>query len=242
MAATIIMKLLIVILIIPVLTYGQTSISGRVSLCDDFDKSFSIKGHLTYNQSKKRKSKRNARSVDTLRVSIEAFKNETLEENHFTDIDGKFHFTLDNGYEYRIRFSINKLIYRDTLISVLGNEIPNMEVCLSDTTFHNFFLSKIPYDSIRAKEDIKNGTIQIVSLHGQGSGCSISILDYLDEDEITEIESNLGIKFHVEFIEYRMPTKYIHQRELEYNQVVYDYLDSTYNGNSHEIIMSTLMD
>jgi hypothetical protein len=136
---------------------------------------------------------------------------------------------------YRLKFQLIGIIYKDTVIN-LQSDIDNIKICLSDSGLHNYYLKKIPYDSIRAKMDIKNDSIKIMTLASNiFYGCRLNFLDYLSEEEKRKIEKKFGFVYSYESFD-RIDQYYLDQRQKEYNDIVYKYLDDKLNGNSRELI------
>ena len=237
-----VMRFFVILLMIPTIASAQVSVSGRVELCEGFLTTLSIPGKLTFKEGKRRKSKHVERTLDTLLASFDVFQNDELKKQYLTDARGNFIFYADSNSSYKLRFRLHSLIYTETVLYTQTDDISDLTVCLSDTSWHNHFLRKIPFDSIKAKSDLESGLIQLVRISGYHRGCSLSIMDYFTPEDVAQIEHEFGLIFRNVYIEDKLPAEYLHQRETEYNAIVYRYLDDIYKGDSNEIIMATLID
>ena len=93
----------------------------------------------------------------------------------------------------------------------------------------SMFLTKIPYDSMTAQTDIKNGIVRVIDIFSPTWSLVGTKLDELiTPNQLEEIQRKLGFKSELIIID-NVPTKYIRQREVAYNRVVFKYLDSV-NG------------
>ena len=176
-------------------TLGQINVSGQVTLCDDFKKTISIKGKLSYTYRTDKKKRVLAKEIDTLKASIFIFRLDTLIRTEKTDHKGYFNLEFSEKDIYKIKFELMSKVYKDTVIN-LQSTIDKVKICLSDSGLHNHFLRKIPYDSMQAKKDILDDTIRLVTLISREfSGCRINILDYLSPEEKGVIETKFGFKY-----------------------------------------------
>ena len=96
-------------------------------------------------------------------------------------------------------------------------------------------MRQIPYDSTRAKKDIKNDSIKIITLVSNISGSRISYIDYLSQEEKQIIERKFGLIYSYASFD-RINQTYLDQRQKEYNDIVYKYLDNKLNGDSRQLI------
>jgi hypothetical protein len=178
--------------------------------------------------------------VDTLKVHLYIYHLDSLIKTEETDARGNFDFELPDKGPYKVRFSLIGKIYRDTLLNT-QQDVKNMKVCLADSGFHNYYLRQIPFDSLKAKRDILNDTIRIVSLISkQYSGCRLSYLQYLSAENITLIEKQFGFTYN--YFELDFNQGYLDQRQNEYNRVVYNYLDKQLNGDSFKLIRDKIIE
>ena len=94
----------------------------------------------------------------------------------------------------------------------------------------SFIYTQIPFDALKAKNDLHNDTIRIVSLK-----CS-SIMEtpLNNNDEIEQIEQRFGFIHHTEY--YKLPYSHLLNKEEEYNKIVYSYLDSIFQFDTQKEI------
>jgi hypothetical protein len=85
--------------------------------------------------------------------------------------------------------------------------------------FDSIIYSRIPYNENKAINDIRNDTVRIISLTPGGSPAN-------NNDELELLEERFDFSFYFDYL--RLPNQYLQQRETEYNNVVYQYLDSIY--------------
>lgn len=229
------MRLLIILLIIPLVTKGQLSISGQVTLCGDFKKTISIPGKLSYSYKKDKKNRVLNKSIDTLQATIYVYKLDSLLRTEKTNHKGQFNLTLVEKDIYRLKFQLMNRVYKDTVIN-LQSTVDKIKICLSDSGLHNYFLRQIPYDSVKAKNDISNDTIRIISLISKSfSGCRLNLLDYLSDEEKGTIEKKYGFTYEY-FVFDKTSQNYLDQRQREYNDIVYKYLDRKFSMSSKRLI------
>jgi len=209
--------------------------SGQVTLYDDFQKNISVKAKLSYTYRTDRKGRVLEKNIDPLRASILIFRLDTLVATEKTDYRGHFNLSLSEKDIYRIKFELMSKVYKDTVINLQAS-VSKVNICLSDSGLHNYYLRKVPYDSIRAKTDILNDTIRIVELIStEFSGCRLKLLYYLSLEEKESIENKFGFKY-TSFVIDKISQNYLDQREREYNAMVYKYLDKKVNGDSNDSI------
>ncbi len=92
----------------------------------------------------------------------------------------------------------------------------------------SIFLAKIPFDSLTAKQDLKNGTIRLLDIFSPTWGTIGTRFDELIEpNQLDSIEKTFGFKNELIVID-SVPSKYTELRESEYNSVVIHYLDSVH--------------
>lgn len=221
-------------------SWGQTTVSGKLSLCENFAYNVSVQGKLSFSYPKAKRKRQVKPKVDTLRADILVFKNELVIAKEVTNTKGDFVFVIPNPGNYKVRFLVHKLIYTDTLIVVNSDKV-SFNICLTDSALHNYYFRHVGFDSARAIDDLANDTVRLVSLYSdQFSGCRISILDYLSNDDIKSIEDEFGFKYAG--LLRHAPQSYCDQREKEYNQVMYNYLDKRLGGDSRQIIREKIME
>jgi hypothetical protein len=221
--------------------WAQVTVSGRISLCNNFEKNISVQHKLSYTYPKRKKGQRVAPVVDTLQADILTFSgDDSLITKNSSDTKGRFTIIVPNPGTYKIRFSIMKYLYRDTLIDVRKN-LSQLNICVSDSGLHNYYLRQIGFDSIRAEHDLLNDTVRIITLISQSARCRISILDMLSHEEKKSIEDQFG--FHYQFFSFseKIPQKYCDQRETEYNSTIFKHLDHKHNGNSAQMINAKIL-
>ncbi|WP_222931376.1 hypothetical protein, partial [Xanthovirga aplysinae] len=141
---------------------GQVSLSGKVELCPDFTASVSIPRKLTFNYIKKKK-KPIKREIDTLLVKMEVYQKDTLVKTFYTNYSGEFKTDLPSRGNYRLKSSLSKFIKKETELNI-DSPFNEINICLSDSSIHAYFLKKIPYDSLKAKKDLGKGETRIISL------------------------------------------------------------------------------
>lgn len=234
-----IVRFLIILAILPISATAQVTVSGRVFLCEDFFTGITVKNKLSY-IAKKNKKKNFTYVLDTLQPDIIIRSGETQILTTQTDPRGGFEIALTPNSTYQFRFRLADHLFRDTTISVEHAPI-NFSICIPDSGFHNFFLRKIPFDSIRAKIDIEHGLVRIISLSGKYSSTGTRILDVIGKDEINKIQDKFGFIFESHYLDDIFP-KYLEQRENEYNKVVLQFLDEKLQYNSWELIREEIRD
>jgi hypothetical protein len=222
--------------IIPLAGLSQVRISGKVTLCDNFFTGLTVKGKLTYRYQKKRQP---FKMLDTLRADVTVVQagKPVLLTN--TDTKGNFNFFVQENNTYTIRFFMTNEIYRDTTIEVTLKPVL-INVCISDSTFHNHFLRKIQFDSVKARYDLKNGFVQIISLTGDHTPCRMMLIHALSNEDLDAIESKFGFNFEYYNLG-NINQMYLDRREGEYNNVMYRYLDQKLNGNSKKLINEEIL-
>ena len=90
----------------------------------------------------------------------------------------------------------------------------------------SMLLAKIPFDSITAKQDLKNGTVRLLDIFSTTWGTGGTRFDELIEPyQLNSIEKQFGIRNELIVID-SVFSKYTELRESEYNGVVIQYLDS----------------
>lgn len=103
-------------------------------------------------------------------------------------------------------------------------------------------LSKIPYNSTMAREDISKGIIRIIDLISPTYEAERTRLqDLIDDHDLTLVEEQVGFSFE-DIIMDDIAPKYLTQREDEYNAVVYQYLDSKHNTPSKSMIQGLILE
>ena len=226
-------RFLIVLAILPISAFAQVTVSGRVYLCEDFFTGLTVKSKLSY-VTKKAKKKNYIHLLDTLQPDIIIRSEEKQILTTQTDSRGWFDIALTPYSTYHFRFRLTEQLFRDTILSVENGPIEFL-ICISDSGFHNIFLRKIPFDSIRARKDLATGIVRIISLNGDQGPTGTSIHDVIGREEIKKIEMKFGLKFEYHYLA-DVFYMYREQRENEYNDVVYNFLDQKLNGNSRELI------
>lgn len=226
-------RFLIIMAILPISALAQITVSGRVYLCDGFFTGLTVQSKLSY-VTRKAKRKNYIHILDTLKPDIIISSGEKQVRTTRTDERGRFDIDLKPYSTYHFRFQLTERLFRDTVLSIADRPI-EFSICISDSGFHNIFLSKIPFDSIRARKDLASGIVRIISLDGEQGPTRTAILDVLGEEEIINIEMKLGLKFEYHYLAdvFHMYRK---QREKEYNDVVYKFLDQKLEGDSRESI------
>lgn len=233
-------RLLTILLILPFITFGQLTLAGRVTVCNDFKKNITIKGKLSYTSHQNRKKNSIKRNIDTLQVDIFIYRLDSLITISETDFKGYFNLTLPEEGSYKLRFELLNKIYKDTIIRI-QSPLTNVDVCLSDSALHNHHLRKIPFDSIRAKKDIEDGTIILVTLiSNQSSGSRTYLVGALSNEEKESIERKFGFKHSFIALD-GIDQYYLDQRQREYNDIVYNYLDKINSGDSKRLINDDLI-
>lgn len=230
------MKWISLLLLMPFVAVGQVNVSGKVILCDDFQKGLTIKGVLSYTHHREKKKRPYKSEIDTLQATISVYRMDSLILREYTSHKGQFKLTLPEKATYRLKFSLTGMIYRDTVMDIQMDQ-SNIQICLSDSAIHNYYLRKIPFDSTRAKKDIQNDTIRIINLFATDiSGCRLSLLEYLSMEEKETIENKFGFRFSY-FGFSKISPFYLDKRQKEYNDVVYSYLDKKLKGDSRRLIL-----
>lgn len=115
-----------------------------------------------------------------------------------------------------------------------------MLICIGTTAqemdgkkLDSLFLARIPYNSGSALEDIRNGKVILLKLSTKRANFSI-----LKKEDYVSVENKFEFKFHFDTI--KAPSRLLRKQESEYNNVVYDYLDSTRVINSKILIINEL--
>ncbi len=214
---------------------GQYKITGKVDLCEDFHPSLTLKGHLTYKYDRKRN-----KSLDTLKADIQILKSDTVLDQTSTDNKGYFEVCVDSIGSYSIKASMGYYFNskKDIEVKTVNS---TFQVCISDTVYRNRYLNKIPVSSKTAKEDIREGKFYKIELSSEASGCSLSFLEFLDPEEIKNLESKYGFEHRYIHLEEIIPNYYLDIRQKEYNDLVFHHLDSvnqihTYTEFTKEVI------
>ena len=228
-----VVRYLIILTILPIGAFAQVVVSGRVHLCEDFFTGLTVKGKLSYVT--KKATKRNyIHLLDTLQPDVIVSSGEKQILVTRTDAKGRFDIALTPDSTYHFRFKLTENLFRDTLLSIEKNPI-EFSICISDSGFHNVFLRKIPFDSIRARKDLASGIVRIISLDGDQGPTGTAIIDVIGEEEVKQIEMKFGLQFDYYYLD-NVFHRYREQREREYNDVVYRFLDQKLEGNSRELI------
>jgi len=90
----------------------------------------------------------------------------------------------------------------------------------------SMYLAKIPFDSIKAKQDLKNDTVRLLNIFSLTWGSMGSRIDETIEPyQLDSIEKSFGFKNEVVALDSILP-QHAKMRESEYNRVVVEYLDS----------------
>ena len=95
-----------------------------------------------------------------------------------------------------------------------------------------YFNNLIQYDSLAATQDIRESKIHILELRGLGHmGESFNT-----NEELELVEKRFGFKFKFDFI--KAPYHFVQEKQQEYNNQIYQYLDSVLRIDSkNEILM-----
>lgn len=90
----------------------------------------------------------------------------------------------------------------------------------------SIFLAKIPFDSLTAKQDLKNGTVRLLDIFSPTWGSVGTKIDEMIEPyQLDPFEKRFGFRNELIVID-SVFSKYTEQREVEYIQIVIQYLDS----------------
>lgn len=209
------------------LAYGQYTLSGKVELCPDFTTPTTYPGLLVYKkekQKKRRKTKKTSspKILDTLIASLRIYQDGQFLKQTHTDRFGQYSINFDESGIYRITFDIAYYLRKEYSIQIDSSQ-QILNACISDSAFHERFLSQIPYTKEKAIEDILAGKIQVILL---GSDSYLGSQDsILDADQEKEITNKYGFTLERYYIEGIIPSNYLMQRQDEYNQVVYTFLN-----------------
>jgi hypothetical protein len=95
----------------------------------------------------------------------------------------------------------------------------------------SIIFSKIPYDSVQAHHDIKSGKIKIIVDACGGDPMNTN-------EEVDYVENKFGFEFAYDCLQ--LPREHVLQRQSEYNEVVYRYLDSLNNIDCEKAIYDEL--
>jgi hypothetical protein len=222
------MRLTLVILAFSIFNaplFGQYKIEGKVELCPNFDAPISIKGRLIYSYPKKRRNKSQSKKLDTLITQISVFKDNVLLRELETNYNGEFGLSLKDSGKYTIKSKVSALLYCSSSF-IVHEQLTIFKDCISDSVFHQTFLNQIPYDAKKAKMDIDSGVVHRISLMSIFSGCELEITGLLEPDELERLEKKYGFMQEYFYIDEPIPVRYLKEKEKEYNDVVFSFLDS----------------
>ncbi len=95
--------------------------------------------------------------------------------------------------------------------------------------------TRIPFNALKAKQDLKNDTIRILRLSPKGTliGTAVST-----NEEVLRIENRFGFIYDCKF--FALPEEHLKLKEEEYNAVVYQYLDSIFCFDTEKEIYSEM--
>jgi tetratricopeptide (TPR) repeat protein len=91
---------------------------------------------------------------------------------------------------------------------------------------------RIPFNALKAKEDINNDTIRIIRLVLAGTPANTN-------EETTRLENRFGFFYDYEYL--RLPNHHLKQKEEEYNNIVYQYLDSLFGFDTKREVYSEVV-
>jgi hypothetical protein len=163
------------------------------------------------------KTKKGIVKTETMLAPYTLVKNDSVIVTGTTDSKGPFEIkNLEQG-TYRFTVQLHKLLKSDTLIQ-LNRKTIKIEVSLNDSILWHYVdsinMSKFPFTKEIARQDIEAGNIKIL---GYG-------LPMLSDEELNTIASKYGFK--CEGVAACAVSNYEAMAIKEYNNVMYEYLDS----------------
>lgn len=227
--------ILTILLLMPLKSWAQTILAGKVSICKECRgvvMSSRNKGEEKDSYTiKTSKNKKGVLRTEVIYAPYRVIRDSQLVASGMTNSDGEFEIENLNHGMYEIQIRINRFLKADTLVQLTGRKT-KIEIEIDDSylwkSIDSTQIATYPYNKEVAKQDIENGEIKILSFGFQ----------FLSDNELDSVTTKYGFNYHP--VAGCVIGSYEKEAIEDYNSVVYDYLDRL-NGSGWRLKLNAEM-